>query len=99
MGVSFALAVGILGFNVWQWYLAVIGIPQIEYMQSRISKAANYINTTDVYESYGCQNYMDNLHITFGTRNIIKMLLPIDWGQPVTGLEWTCLKIKYQQAM
>jgi hypothetical protein len=39
---------------------------------------------------------MDNLHIIFGTRSILGILTPIEWELPLTGLEWTALKIKNQ---
>ena len=44
--------------------------------------------------TYGCASPIDNLHIIFGTRNFIKMLLPVSRPLPLTGLEWTALKIK-----
>lgn len=36
---------------------------------------------------------MDNLHIIFGTWQIWKMLLPITYELPLTGLEWTAQKL------
>ena len=44
--------------------------------------------------TYGCARPIDNLHIIFGTRNIIKMLAPVKRNLPICGLEWTQQKIQ-----
>ena len=33
VGMVVAMSVGLLFFNGWQWYLALKGVPQIEFMQ------------------------------------------------------------------
>ena len=99
MGVSMALSIGMLFFNLWQWYLALIGVPQIEFMQNKVSRAAQMISSLEAHQSYGCANYMDNLHISFGTRNIFRMLLAWDCPRPLNGLEWTCFKIQHEQLL
>lgn len=39
MGLHIGLFIAMTIFNGWQWYLCLKGIPQIEYIQTRIDPA------------------------------------------------------------
>ena len=45
------------------------------------------------HKTYGFKKWMDNLYVTFGTKNIFKILLPSIRPQPLTGLEWTAKQL------
>ena len=75
-GISIAVSIGLAAFNVWQWFLAIRGTPQIEWMQNKMMGPSRALHPEEAKFTYGCASPIDNLHIIFGTRNIIKMLIP-----------------------
>ena len=95
-GASIAIMIGMFFFNIWQWFLALKGVPQIELMQSKMNKMKQQFAEADETFTYGCSNVVDNLHIIFGTRNFFKMMIGVDRARtmPLTGLEWTGLRMK-----
>lgn len=94
MGLHIGLFVAMSFFNWWQWYLCLKGIPQIEYMQTMFADA--YSDSTT---GYGCKSWLDNLYVTFGTKNLLKIPLPSLRPLPLNGLEWTASKIQLRQSM
>ena len=73
-------------FNIWQWYLTLRGIPQIEFIQTRVNKA---VKTGSYTHDYGLKSWRDNLYTTFGTRNLLAMFLPSIRSLPLNGLEYS----------
>jgi hypothetical protein len=88
-GMHIGLFFGMGCFNTWQWYLALKGIPQIEYIQTRINKA---LKSGGYTHDYGLKSWRDNLYMTFGTRSLIGMFLPSLRSLPLNGLEFTANK-------
>ena len=78
-------------------YLWLKGVPQIEYLQTRVNKTFKY--TSESLFDYGWKSFLDNIYITFGTRNILKVLLPSMRLLPLNGLEWTASRINFQRSL
>lgn len=77
-----ALIVVLIGFNVWNWFLACAGLTTLEFMgqvQGGRSNSYDY--------SFGTVN--DNLFKIFGTRSYLAMLSPSLRSGAFTGLEWS----------
>ena len=81
--LDFALAVVMLGFNGWNWYLAMTGYSTIEFFGA-ISRADN----GEKYD-YAFKNIRDNLYKTFGTQNLVAIFSPSLRNVPFSGIEWS----------
>jgi hypothetical protein len=68
----------LLGFNLWNWYLAVNGRTTIEQFTS---------NRHDVELNFNLTS--DNLYRIFGTFKLLRVLSPSLRNVPFTGLEWS----------
>lgn len=77
-GAGLAVGVGIFFFSAWHWYLALKGVPQIEFMQNKVEGPGSMLNNAEAKFTYGCSHPMDNLHVIFGTRSLIGILMPIE---------------------
>ncbi|CAI2371857.1 unnamed protein product [Moneuplotes crassus] len=82
IGIHIGVFLAMSFFNLWQWYLCLKGIPQIEYLQSLDME----INEG---KGFGFPGICDNIYVTFGTKNIFKIFLPSFRPLPLEGLEWT----------
>jgi len=79
---NMSLSMILVGFNVWNWWLAVCGITTIEFMKKY------HLRTENVYDfSYG--TIKDNLFVIFGTYNPIRILSPSMRALPLSGLEFS----------
>jgi hypothetical protein len=78
-----ALCVVMLGFNGWNWYLAMTGFTTIEFMgtMSRGDDGARY--------DFNFHSVRDNLYKTFGTQNLIAVFSPSLRNVPFSGIEWS----------
>mmetsp|Transcript_25376 Transcript_25376/g.28159 ORF Transcript_25376/g.28159 Transcript_25376/m.28159 type:complete len:154 (+) Transcript_25376:81-542(+) len=86
MGMHIGLFFGMGFFNVWQWYLTLKGIPQVEFVQTRVNKV---IKSSSYTHDYGLSSWRDNLYVTFGTRNFFAIFLPSLRSLPLSGLEFS----------
>lgn len=80
--VNTSLSAMMIGFNVWNWYLACAGITSIEFMKRFHLKEEN------VYD-YSYNTVSDNLFIIFGTHKFIRILSPSMRSLPLSGLEFS----------
>jgi len=77
-----ALSAVLLCFNVWNWFLACVGLSTIEFMgQATGYNANNY--------DYSFTRVRDNLFKVFGTKSYWAILSPSLRPNPFTGLEWS----------
>ncbi len=81
--LDFALLVVMLGFNGWNWYLAMTGFSTIEFFGS--------VSRTDSGEKYdfNFSTIRDNLYKTFGTHGIFAIFSPSLRNVPFSGIEWS----------
>ena len=89
LGMHVGLFFGMGFFNVWQWYLTLKGIPQIEFIQTRVNRR---IKSGSYTHDFGLKSWRDNLFVTFGTRNLLAMFLPSLRSLPLSGLEFSAQK-------
>eukprot|EP00347_Sterkiella_histriomuscorum_P019407 403341740 len=80
--LDFALAIVLVGFNGWNWFLALTGYSTIEFWGST-SRAG-----VQKYD-YNFKSIRDNLYKTFGTYSIIAILSPSLRNIPFSGVEWS----------
>lgn len=80
--LDLALAIVLVGFNGWNWFLALTGYSTIEFWGS--SQRAG----VQKYD-YNFKNIRDNLYKTFGTYSFIAILSPSLRNIPFTGVEWS----------
>lgn len=98
-GLHIGLFFGMGFFNLWQWFLWLKGIPQLEYFQTRMGAMAGGYSAYD----YGLKSWRDNLYVVFGLSvskslpwTIIDMcilILPSFRSLPLNGLEYTAHKM------
>jgi len=81
-----ALAVVMVGFNGWNWRLAVNGQSTIEFWGGQMGFADE---SGFRMIRYGFKSYWDNLYTVFGTNKPLRMLSPSIRSLPLTGLEWS----------
>ena len=83
------LTLTLLGFNAWNWFLALKGWTSVDFMASWQRRPAS----TAVAEKHDFKfaNYRDNLYAIFGTNKLLRMLSPSMRNVPFTGLEWAFL--------
>mmetsp|Transcript_25428 Transcript_25428/g.22589 ORF Transcript_25428/g.22589 Transcript_25428/m.22589 type:complete len:122 (+) Transcript_25428:853-1218(+) len=86
IGIHIGVFISMIFFNSWQWFLCLKGTPQIEFLQN--------LEDPSSIKKHGFSSKMDNLYLTFGTKNLLKILLPSLRSQPLEGLEWTLEKIE-----
>ena len=77
-----SLSAVLVGFNVWNWYLAICGITTIEFMKKYHLKDEN------VYD-FSYNTVADNLFVIFGTHNPIRVLSPSLRALPLSGIEFS----------
>ena len=73
------------GFNVWNWYLAMVGYTTIEFWNPGPDNES--LDEVD----FAFQTVSDNLFRVFGTHKLLRILSPSLRNVPFTGLEWTFL--------
>lgn len=78
------LIIVLLGFNAWNWYLALSGTTTIEFWKWHGSYGV-------VPFDYSFDLVRDNLFMTFGTQKIGRMFSPSLRAIPLNGLEWSFL--------
>ena len=81
--LDFALLVVMLGFNGWNWYLAMTGYSTIEFFGS-VSRA----DSGEKYD-FNFKTIRDNLYKTFGTDNFFAVFSPSLRNVPFSGIEWS----------
>ena len=81
------LSVTLVGFNGWNWYLAVKGWTSVDFMSSFKSLPATVAEQHD----FKSHSYRGNLYAIFGTTKLLRMLSPSMRNVPFTGLEWAFL--------
>lgn len=81
-----ALAAVMVGFNVWNWQLALKGQSTIEFWGGQMGFEGSY---DFKLIRYGMKSYWDNLYCVFGTNKPLRMLSPSLRTLPMTGLEWS----------
>lgn len=78
-----ALCIVLVGFNVWNWFLAFTGLTTLEFM-AQVSGG----HRASLYD-FSFQTINDNLFKIFGTRSYFAMLSPSLRNCAFTGLEWS----------
>ena len=81
--MDIALCVVMIGFNGWNWYLAMTGYSTIEFFG-----AIQRSESGEKYD-YAFKNIRDNLYKTFGTQNLIAIFSPSLRNVPFSGVEWS----------
>lgn len=81
--LDIALCVVMIGFNGWNWYLAMTGYSTIEFFG-----AIQRSESGEKYD-YAFKNIRDNLYKTFGTQNLIAIFSPSLRNVPFSGVEWS----------
>ncbi len=77
-----ALFVVMIGFNGWNWYLAMTGFSTIEFFgQTTNHNGQRY--------AYNFSTIRDNMYKTFGTHSFIAMFSPSMRNLPFSGVEWS----------
>jgi hypothetical protein len=77
-----AMAVILLGFNGWNWFLAMTGLSTIEFWGNTTrSKKEKY--------DFSFKNIRDNLYKTFGTQSFFQIFSPSLRNLPFNGIEWS----------
>lgn len=77
-----ALCLVLLGFNVWNWFLACSGLTTIEFMGQAGGHKENHYD-------YSFSRVRDNLFKIFGTRSYFQILSPSLRYNAFTGIEWS----------
>lgn len=77
-----ALFVVMLGFNGWNWYLAMTGFSTIEFF-------GHATNRDGTRYAYNFGSVADNLYKTFGTKSFIAIFSPSMRNLPFNGIEWS----------
>ena len=80
--LDFALAIVMLLFTIWNWFLACQGNTTIEFWQgfNGISKSKANLRFETI---------SDNFYRVFGTHKMFRILSPSMRNVPFTGLEWS----------
>jgi hypothetical protein len=78
-----ALFLVMIGFNVWNWYLAMTGFTTIEFFGS-VSRQGD----GEKYD-FNFKSIRDNLYRVFGTRSLIGIFSPSMRSIPFSGVEWS----------
>ena len=73
----------LIGFNIWNWYMAICGITTIEFW-NRLHMLPN----EDLYD-YSYDRISDNLFIIFGTHKWFRILSPSLRALPFCGIEFS----------
>ena len=74
-----------IGFNIWNWFLAMTGQTSVEFWGRRLDK----LDTQGKRFEYSYNSCFTNLKVIFGTRNICKILLFSNIRTlPTNGVEW-----------
>lgn len=71
-----------IGFNVWNWYLACSGITTVEFTKRF------HLANENVYD-YSYNSVADNLFVIFGTHKFIRILSPSIRALPFSGIEFS----------
>lgn len=82
------LCLVLLGFNVWNWWLACTGYTTVEFFMA--AAEAEGINIEEI--DYSFQTVSDNLYRVFGTHKLMRILSPSLRNLHFTGLEWSFLQ-------
>lgn len=78
-----ALCIVLIGFNVWNWFLACTGLTTLEFMGQVTGHRGQ-----SRYD-FSFQTIHDNMFKIFGTRSYFAMLSPSLRNCAFTGLEWS----------
>lgn len=82
-----ALTGVMLGFNGWNWYLAMTGYSTIEFF-GKMSQSSEDGGEQRRYD-FAFKSIRDNLYKTFGTLNLIAVFSPSLRNVPFSGVEWS----------
>lgn len=80
--INFSLMLMMIGFNVWNWYLACSGITTVEFTKRF------HLANENVYD-YSYNSVADNLFVIFGTHKFIRILSPSIRALPFSGIEFS----------
>lgn len=80
-------------FNMINWYLCFAGAPQVEIWQEIKNKPRD-VPICKFKSQHALSKWKDNIFMTFGTRDMWKVLLPARRPLPLTGIEWTIRTIE-----
>lgn len=85
-----ALIIVLIGFNVWNWFLALFGTSSIEFWGSmeNVSSFSFLLIKENKYD-LSFTHMQDNIFRIFGTYSIVRLLSPSLRSSPFTGLEWS----------
>jgi palmitoyltransferase len=78
-----ALSIVMVGFNAWNWYLAMTGYSTIEFFGS-VSRQGD----GQKYD-FNFKRIQDNLYRVFGTQSLIAIFSPSLRSIPFSGIEWS----------
>lgn len=77
-----SLTAVLVGFNVWNWYLALSGFTTVEFMKRF------HLRTDDVYD-FSYDTIKDNLFVIFGTHKLLRIFSPSLRALPFSGIEFS----------
>jgi hypothetical protein len=77
-----SLAAVLVGFNVWNWYLACTGMTTVEFMKKF------HLKNDNVYD-FSYDTVKDNLFVIFGTHKMFRILSPSLRALPLNGIEFS----------
>lgn len=85
--LDLALTFIMIGFNAWNWFLAVQGVTTIEYWGGMA------LDDGCKEFRFGFKSVWDNLYTIFGTQKAIRIFSPSLRTLPLSGLEFSFLMI------
>jgi len=77
-----SLSAMLIGFNCWNWYLAMSGITTVEFMKKF------HLRNDNIYD-FSYNTIADNLFVIFGTHKLLRVLSPSMRALPLSGLEFS----------
>jgi len=83
-----AIFVIMIPFNGWNWYLAITGQTTIEFWMQRPDQENNVEDFSKRVSDFRQGHKTKNLEYVFGTRNILRMLLPSFRPLKHDGIDW-----------
>ncbi len=81
-----ALSAVMIGFNGWNWYLAMTGFSSIEFFGHQMQEGDN--GGVERYNLH-FSSIRDNLYKIFGTYSLIAIFSPSMRNVPFSGVEWS----------
>jgi len=87
--LDFALFAVLVGFNGWNWFLALTGYTTIEFWSNLSLSKFDASHEFD----FAFKSVWDNLYAIFGTHKPVRILSPSLRSPPFNGIEW-CFVLK-----